>query len=273
MGGPPTPVRRATSATGAASSKPHVTADASGSVSHAGEARIVRRPRPSEARAVRRRTIATRSRNQALVEEAAFGDPLLVGCGNRDVRRGQQEHLVGHPLDAAAGGEDQAGGEVDEPLGVRVVHLREVHDHRSAVAVLLPHCARLVVGARVQGRDPRQLGHHADGGGGGRAPTLVDVGHRRGARSRRSVRTGLASRSGVLGVVPVAVELVVTGVLEQAEVFTDPAHRTAHGCCLRLVFISVRPGRDAAWLVVDITGPRASNRGPRCRRARVSRRP
>ena len=33
--------------------------------------------------------------------------------------------------------EDQPGREVDQPLGVGVVHLGEVHDHRRAVAEVL----------------------------------------------------------------------------------------------------------------------------------------
>ena len=125
----------------------------------------------------------------------------------------EQEDLVGHPLDGAPGGEDQAGGEVDETLGVVVVHLAEVHDHGRAVAVVLTDESRLVVVAGVQGGDAAQLGHDSrlDRG---RTTALGKVGHRgratlalrpdagrqppgsRSRRRRRSRRSGRCPRAG-----------------------------------------------------------------------------
>src|ERR1035441_335195 len=59
----------------------------------------------------------------ALVEETPFRDAgLVLGC-HLYVGRGQQEDLVGHPLDAPVQPEDQSGREVDETLGVAVDHL------------------------------------------------------------------------------------------------------------------------------------------------------
>ena len=54
----------------------------------------------------------------ALVEESALGKPLLVLSGDGHVGRGQQEHLVGHTLDAATCGKNEPGREVDEALPV-----------------------------------------------------------------------------------------------------------------------------------------------------------
>ena len=81
---------------------------------------------------------------------------------------------------------------------------------------------------------------------------------------RRSGRR--RSRRSALGVLVV----VTAGVLEQAEVLTDPAHRAAHGCCLPGPAAGSRRPRLLFW---DITGSWASNRGPQSQRARVSRRP
>src|SRR5215218_6463822 len=105
-------------------------------------------------------TASTCQRVLALVEESTLDDALLVLGGDRDVRRREQEHLVGDALDRATRGKDEPSREVDETLGVGVVHLGEVHDHRRALAEVLADGARLVVGARVQGRDAGQLSHH-----------------------------------------------------------------------------------------------------------------
>src|SRR5204862_7424382 len=70
------------------------------------------------------------------------------------VVRREQEDLVGDALDAATQTEDEAGGEVDEPLRVTVVHLGEVHDDRDALSEVLADRARVVVGPRLQRRDP-----------------------------------------------------------------------------------------------------------------------
>src|SRR5690242_18973944 len=94
----------------------------------------------------------------AMVEKAPFHYPCLVFRGYLDVGGGQQEHLVGHALDAAAQPEDQACGEVNEPLGVAVHHLREIHDHRCAVAEVLTDGTGLIVRTRVQSSDTGQIG-------------------------------------------------------------------------------------------------------------------
>ena len=57
----------------------------------------------------------------ALVEETGGGVAcFLVISDDFNVRRREQEDLVGHALDASAETEDEAGGEVDKPLGVRL---------------------------------------------------------------------------------------------------------------------------------------------------------
>src|ERR1700727_91734 len=73
----------------------------------------------------------------ALVEEAPLRDPGLVLGRNLNIGRRQQEHLVGHPLDAPAQSEDQSGREIDQPLGVAVDHLGQIHDHWSALTEVL----------------------------------------------------------------------------------------------------------------------------------------
>jgi hypothetical protein len=67
--------------------------------------------------------------------------------------RAEQEDLRGDAFDPAMQAEGQTGREVDEPLGVRVVHVRQVHDHRRALAEVLADRARLVVRTRVQRGD------------------------------------------------------------------------------------------------------------------------
>src|SRR3954447_10169621 len=100
-----------------------------------------------------------------LVEEAAFADPRLVLGRHVDVLRTEQEHLRRDALDTTAQPERQTRSEVDETLGVGVVHLREVHDDRHPVAEPLADRARLVVGARVQRGDPVGLRRRGRGRG------------------------------------------------------------------------------------------------------------
>src|SRR5258707_4705371 len=73
----------------------------------------------------------------ALVEEASLRDPGLVLGRYFDIGRGKQEHLVRNALDAPAQSEDQSRGEIDQTLSVAVDHLREIHDHRSALTEVL----------------------------------------------------------------------------------------------------------------------------------------
>src|SRR5215213_8476954 len=82
-------------------------------------------------------------RPSALVEEPA-GDSLLVLGRNLHVLRRQQENLARDPLDGALQTEDQSSREVDQPLGVWVLHLREVKDDRHAVAEVFADRAGVV---------------------------------------------------------------------------------------------------------------------------------
>src|SRR3712207_3461229 len=96
--------------------------------------------------------------------ETALAAPRLVLGRHVDVPRAEQEHLVRDALDATAQPERQTRSEVDEPLGVGVVHLGEVHDHRLAVAEALADLAGLVVRARVQRGDPVGLRRRSGSG-------------------------------------------------------------------------------------------------------------
>src|SRR5882757_3884905 len=69
----------------------------------------------------------------ALVEESALCDAGLVLRRDIDVSRRQQEHLLRHPFNAAMKTEDETRREVDKSLRIRVVHLREIHDHGRAL--------------------------------------------------------------------------------------------------------------------------------------------
>src|SRR4051794_26498321 len=95
--------------------------------------------------------------DSGLVEETALADPRLVLSRHVDVLRTQQEHLCRDALDATSQPEGETRGEVDQSLGVRVVHLGQVHDDRQTFAEALPDGPRLVVGAWVQGRDAVRL--------------------------------------------------------------------------------------------------------------------
>ena len=67
------------------------------------------------------------------------------------------------------------GGEVDQALGVGVVHRDQVHDHRLAVAEALTDGAGLVVVLRAQRGDLRQ-----------RAALLEEHGHPAGVHGQRA---------------------------------------------------------------------------------------
>src|SRR5581483_9677361 len=103
--------------------------------------------------ALRRCPLLWSADGSALVEEPTLGDAGLVLRRDIDVSRRQKEHLLRHPLDASMQAEDQSSREVYEALGVDVVHLGQIHDHRGAFAEMLPDGARLVVCARVQRGD------------------------------------------------------------------------------------------------------------------------
>src|SRR6266536_2139708 len=113
---------------------------------------------PTAGRPLRgRRAVLSVTRCLTLVEEPSFRHPRLVLGRDLDVRRRQQEHLVRHPLDAASEAKDQARREVDKALGVAVDHFSQVHDHRSALAEVLPDRTSLIVCPRVQRRDASQI--------------------------------------------------------------------------------------------------------------------
>src|SRR5215470_11857553 len=173
----------------------------------------------------------------ALVEKAPFHYPCLVFRGDLDVGRGQQEHLVGHALDAAVQPEDQACGEVDKALGVAVHHLREVHDHRRTVAEVLTDGTGLIVRSRVQSGDTRQIG--CLGQRRGLAVVSVPAGVRTGL-GRDELRVMTLGRLGQLvvlvGVLVVLLRAVLTVVavvvavvvLYEAEIDRHLAHRAGH---------------------------------------------
>src|SRR5919205_769940 len=95
----------------------------------------------------------------ALVEETGRGVAgFLVISDDFNVRRRQQEDLVGHALDASAQTEDKAGGKVDQPLSVRLPHVRHVHDDRDAVTEAFADQLGVIVGARVDRGDLPQSG-------------------------------------------------------------------------------------------------------------------
>src|SRR6202012_2522988 len=97
----------------------------------------------------------------ALVEEPTFRDASLVLCRHVDVRRREQEDLFGPPFDAPVQSEDQACREVDQTLGVAADHLGQVHDDGDSLAEVLPNGTCFIVGARMQRRDPREIGRLA----------------------------------------------------------------------------------------------------------------
>src|SRR4051794_704005 len=88
-----------------------------------------------------------------LVVEPAFGDQPLVFSTYPNVTGREQEDLVRYLLDASPQAEDEPGREVDEPLGVPVRHLGEVHDHWDAVPERLTDLPSFVVARRLQRRD------------------------------------------------------------------------------------------------------------------------
>src|SRR5918994_1073956 len=133
----------------------------------------------------------------ALVEDGPAGRRGVLLDVDLDGLRREQEHLGGDPLDGPAQPEDEAGREVDEALGVRVVHVGEVHDPRDATPLLWPND----VGHRMAGR---QVGHLG-------APVLGCV-------------VGIA----VVVVVLVVLVVVATLVLGEAKVDHRLAQRASH---------------------------------------------
>src|SRR6476661_5395210 len=99
------------------------------------------------------------SRFLALVEETGGGVAyFFVISDDLNVRRRQQENLVGHPFDASAQAKDQAGGKVDEPLGVRLPHVSHIHDDGDTVTEAFADELGVVVGTGVDRGDLPQSG-------------------------------------------------------------------------------------------------------------------
>ena len=63
-------------------------------------------------------------------DEAVVGQALALLVGDLDVRRGEEEHLVGHPLHAAGEGVRGTGAEVDHAALQVAVGGLHVDDHR-----------------------------------------------------------------------------------------------------------------------------------------------
>src|ERR1700712_333070 len=88
--------------------------------------------------------------------EAGLRDALALVGRDVHVGRGEKEDLRGDLVERPPQGECQAGGEVDETLGVGVVHRDQIHDHGRAIAKALADGAGLAVILRTQRGDLRQ---------------------------------------------------------------------------------------------------------------------
>src|SRR6266536_2023755 len=184
----------------------------------------------------------------ALVEDTSLHDTGLVLGGYLDVRRGQQEHLVGHALDAPAQPEDQPGREIDEALRVAVDHLGQVHDHRSALAEVLSDGTGLIVRTGMQGGNPGKIGGLHRGPVeplmGGVAVLQADV-------TMAKVNLLPVPRvqrftlivvlvGAVIAVVAIVVAVIV---LYEAEIDRHLAHRAGHPAVLRRAMVRPRSHR------------------------------
>src|SRR5712692_4015125 len=194
---------------------------------------------------------ASGQRPLALVEKTSLYDTGLVLGGYLDVRWRQQEHLVGHALDAPSQPEDQAGREVDQALRVAVDHLGQVHDHRSAVAEMLPDRTGLIVRTRMQGGNPGQVGglHHRArlpllGG-----PAVLQAGVALAKVSLQPVRrvqhVALVAVLVILvrAIVVLVAVVVAVIVLYEAEIDRHLAHRAGHAAVLRRAMVQPRSHR------------------------------
>src|SRR5271166_5945796 len=153
----------------------------------------------------------------ALVKKTPLRDPGLVLSRYLNIGRGEQEHLVGDSLDAPAQSEDQPCREVDQTLGVTIDHLGQVHDYRSALTEVLSDRTCLIVRARMQGCDPRQIGrlHLAD-----RGPT-ADPAARGTLGQLRILALIVLDQLGAVFVVVIG-ELVLVLILEVVVVLNQP---------------------------------------------------
>ena len=94
-----------------------------------------------------------------MVEKAILGYLSTGLITEVDVGGRQQEDLARDSLDRAMQTEDQTCGEVDDSLGVGIVHVTQVHDDRDADTKLLADPACVVVGARVDRLDTTEVAH------------------------------------------------------------------------------------------------------------------
>src|SRR6185437_4890071 len=176
--------------------------------------------------------------------------------GHLDIRRGEQEDLVGHLIDGPAQAEDQSRREVDETPGVAVDHLGQVHDHRGAFAEVLTDGPGFIVSARVECRDTGELDLPRRGRVRRRLGYVAAVvgAHRRGFHRFRLLVVLVA----VL-VVCVVTILIAAFVLHEAKVDRHLAHRAGHPSVLRRTTATRRrvPNSFQLPYATDTTGPGA----------------
>src|SRR5712664_2763367 len=89
-----------------------------------------------------------------LVEEAWILGGVVRAVHDLQARRGQQEDPSGDTLYSAAQREDQAGGEVDDALGIALLQVGEVHDDGNASAEEFADHLGIGETARPDGGDP-----------------------------------------------------------------------------------------------------------------------
>src|SRR5215467_8750848 len=90
-----------------------------------------------------------------LVEEAPLEHPRPVLGRELDVRRGEEEDLVGDPLHAAVERVREAAREVDQPLRELLVGALEVEDDRDRLLELVGDLLRVVEAPRDHEVDAR----------------------------------------------------------------------------------------------------------------------
>ena len=82
-------------------------------------------------------------------------------AAHRNVLGRQQEHLAGHPLDAAVERFGKSAAEIDQSTRFGIRHLRDVDDDRHAVTEVLGDDLHVFERARVHREDLVHLGRWA----------------------------------------------------------------------------------------------------------------
>ena len=185
--------------------------------------------------------------------------------------RGQQEDLTGDPLDGAVQTEHQTSGEVHETLGVGIIEVGEVHDHRRAVPEALTDVLGFVVGARMDRRDPVQstdlyIAH--------------DSSHGCALRQRRHGRGSAVTSRGLMAcirLVVVVITVVVLVLLSKSEVHHGLSQCPSHRELLSYVVSCPSVGGSELHVIDKNLRPKTTqgaggNRGLRCRHAGGSHR-